>query len=198
MNFQVGQFVQTKTTKHFLKPFRAYEIVAFVDSHLTMICLKGQAGSHHVSDFVPFGSDTLGSPAEVGDPNYVKSPAKPLLTLPIDSIERKDYPLMSGCLNYFPAALAGVAKISKIGNDKHNPGEPLHHARSKSRDHGDCIIRHLVDLQDLLANDTRSGLTPTGKDQVLLEVSSLAWRALALSQELHEQFGAPLAPSARP
>ncbi len=117
-------------------------------------------------------------------------------TLPTDSKERKNFPLMSGCLNYFPAALAGVALTSKLGNDKHNPGEELHHARGKSMDHGDCILRHLVDLQDLLAQDKRSALTPKGIDTVLAEVSSLAWRALALSQELHERFGAPLAPGA--
>lgn len=116
------------------------------------------------------------------------------MTLPTDSKARKEYPLMSGCLNYFPAALAGVAKISKIGNDKHNPGEELHHDRNKSMDHGDCIIRHLTDVQDLLAAFKRGD---TGvKDNILLELSQLAWRALAYSQETHERFGAPLAPGA--
>lgn len=121
---------------------------------------------------------------------------KPDLTLPTDSNERKEYPLLRGCLRYFPAALAGVAHISKLGNDKHNPGEALHHARGKSMDHGDCLLRHLVDLQDLLAQDERSALTPLGVTKLKEEVSCLAWRALAYSQELHEKFGAPLAPGA--
>lgn len=136
-------------------------------------------------------------------PERSPSPAfieyKPLpkyLTLPTDSNERKEYPLFRGCLKYFPAALAGVAKISKVGNDKHNPGEELHHARGKSTDHPDCIMRHLMDVADILAQDERSALTPVGIDQLLGEVSSLAWRALAYSQELHEKFGAPLAPGA--
>ncbi len=116
-------------------------------------------------------------------------------TLPVDSKERKEYPLHSGCLRYFPAALAGVAKTSKIGNDKHNPGEPMHHARGKSMDHSDCVLRHLVDLEDLLAQLERGAEVPA--DTVLAEVNSLAWRALALSQELHERFGAPLAPGAK-
>jgi hypothetical protein len=118
------------------------------------------------------------------------------LTLPTDSAERKNYPMLSGCLKYFPAALAGVAKISKLGNDKHNPGEPMHHARGKSTDHGDCIIRHLTDTEDLLAAHSRniSGVSP---EQILAEASQLAWRALAYSQELHERFGAPLAPGAK-
>jgi len=118
-----------------------------------------------------------------------------VMTLPTDSNERKNYPMMSGVLNYFPAALAGVAKISKAGNDKHNPGQPLHHARGKSSDHGDCILRHLTDTQDLLAAKERGQLITS--DQVLTEASQLAWRALALSQELHEKYGAPLAPGVK-
>lgn len=118
------------------------------------------------------------------------------LTLPTDSQERKEYPMLAGCLKYFPAALAGVAKISKLGNDKHNPGEPLHHARGKSSDHGDCILRHLTDTEDLLAAYNRGDMAAS-VEQVLIEASQLAWRALAYSQELHEKFGAPLAPGAK-
>lgn len=111
-------------------------------------------------------------------------------TLPTDSAERKEYPLHSGCVRYFPAALAGVAKLSKIGNDKHNPGEEMHHARGKSTDHADCILRHMIDLDALVASGA-------DKERVLLEASSIAWRALALSQELHERYGSPLAPGAK-
>jgi hypothetical protein len=45
------------------------------------------------------------------------------LTLPTDSTERKNIPIVSGCLDYAPAALAGMARWSKVGNDKHNPGQ---------------------------------------------------------------------------
>lgn len=119
----------------------------------------------------------------------ILEPQKLASTLPTDSAERKEYPLHAGCIRYFPAALAGVARMSKLGNDKHNPGEQLHHARGKSMDHGDCILRHMIDLDGLLASGA-------SKDEVLAEVNSLAWRALALSQEVHEAFGAPLAPGA--
>lgn len=119
---------------------------------------------------------------------------KRIMTLPLDSAERKNFPLLSGCLKYFPAALAGVAHISKLGNDKHNPGQPMHHARGKSGDHGDCILRHLTDTEDLLAALSRGEAT---SEQVLTEASQLAWRALAYAQELHESFGAPLAPGAK-
>ena len=116
-------------------------------------------------------------------------------TLPTDSTERKDYALFSGCLRYFPAALAGVAKTSKLGNDKHNPGQEMHHARNKSGDHGDCILRHLMDLEDLIAGMNRGG--DITKETILNEASSMVWRSLALSQELHEKFGSPVAPGAR-
>jgi hypothetical protein len=115
-------------------------------------------------------------------------------TLPTDSAERKKYPMFRGLIRYFPAALAGVAKHSYEGNEKHNPGEEMHHARGKSTDHADCIVRHLVDL-DALESKV---LTPKGVQDLLTEANALAWRALALSQQIHEQYGdAPLAPGAR-
>ena len=121
------------------------------------------------------------------------------LTLPTDSAERKEYPMFEGCLAYFPAALAGVSKHSKMGNDKHNPGELLHHARGKSMDHKDCIVRHLVDIGDIEARILRRAeADPKVVATLLDEANALAWRALALSQELHEGYSnAPLAPNAR-
>jgi len=62
----------------------------------------------------------------------------------LTSAQRKDIPLYLGFLLYFPDAVAAVARHSKMGNDKHNPGEPLHWAREKSTDHLDCIARHLI------------------------------------------------------
>lgn len=101
--------------------------------------------------------------------------------LPVDSKERKDIPLATGVFDYFPAALAEVARVSKVGNDKHNPGQPLHHARGKSMDHADCIARHLLERGKI---DEGTGLRHSGE---------LAWRALALLQEEMEAAGAPLA-----
>lgn len=90
--------------------------------------------------------------------------------LPTDSKERKEIPLARGCLDYFPDALAEVARLSKAGNDKHNPGEPLHWSRNKSSDHADCIARHLIE---------RGTVDP---DDGFLHETKLAWRALALLQ----------------
>lgn len=105
-------------------------------------------------------------------------------TLPSGSEARKDIPIASGCLDYFPAALAEIARLSKYGNDKHNPGEELHHARAKSSDHADCIVRHLME---------RGEMDPSGFSHTVM----VAWRALALLQEELEANGAPLARGAR-
>lgn len=117
------------------------------------------------------------------------------MTLPVDSNDRKNYAVFRGCLRYFPAALAGVSKTSKLGNDKHNLGQEMHHARNKSQDHGDCILRHLMDVEDLLAAHSRG--EDVKVEEILIEIDSMAWRALALSQSIHEAFGAPLAPGAK-
>lgn len=114
--------------------------------------------------------------------------AAAMRTLPTDSAERKRRPLYRGPLRYFPAALALVAEVCQIGNDKHNPGQELHHARGKSTDHADCILRHLIDLSE------NGGLDEYGNPVV----GNIAWRALALAQEwLEENAGAPLAPGAK-
>lgn len=103
-------------------------------------------------------------------------------TMPVDSESRKGVPITTGVFDYFPAALAYVARVSKAGNDKHNPGEPLHWARGKSMDQADAIGRHLID---------RGGFDP---DTGLRHSGELAWRALALLQlELEEAGEAPLA-----
>lgn len=98
----------------------------------------------------------------------------------LTSAERKQTPIATGVLDYFPDALAAVAQLSKWGNDKHNPGEPLHWAREKSTDHADCIARHLI------GRGTRDG---DGQRHS----ASLAWRALALLQLEIEAERAPLA-----
>lgn len=134
-------------------------------------------------------------------------------TLPTDSAERKRYPLFSGLMRYFPAALAGVARHSVSGNEKHiHPGRPynpdadtLRHDRTKSTDHADCILRHLVDLDELVDKQTlmfENGEFDRGEfedrnAEILSEANALAWRALALAQDMHERYGsADAAPAA--
>lgn len=89
-------------------------------------------------------------------------------------MNRKEQPVTTGLLDYFPDAMLAIANVSKIGNDQHNPGEPLHWAREKSSDHADCLARHLID---------RGKLDTDG----LMHSAKVAWRALALLQLEIEQ-----------
>lgn len=118
-----------------------------------------------------------------------RAKAKP--ALPDDSAARKALPLARGLLDYFPAACAAVSEVSRVGNDKHNPGEPMHHARGKSSDHADCIMRHLVDR-----GTTYTELV-NGQPVPMRHSAALAWRAMALLQEELEAEGAPLARGAK-
>lgn len=88
--------------------------------------------------------------------------------------ERKAQPICSGVLDYFPDALMEVARVSKVGNDQHNPGQPLHWAKEKSTDEADALLRHLLDRGTL---DT-DGMRHSAK---------VAWRALALLQREIDQ-----------
>lgn len=87
----------------------------------------------------------------------------------LDSGGRKRRPVATGVLDYFPDAVVAVAEVSFLGNEQHNPGEPLHWAREKSGDHADCLARHLIQRGTLDADGTRHS-------------AKLAWRALALLQ----------------
>jgi hypothetical protein len=86
-----------------------------------------------------------------------------------DAKTRKNAPMARGLLDYFPDALFAVADLSRIGNEQHNPGQPMHWAKEKSTDHADCIMRHLVDRGTLDSDGVR-------------HATKVAWRALALLQ----------------
>lgn len=92
------------------------------------------------------------------------------------SDERKAEPVHSGVLMYFPDALAAVARLSKAGNDKHNPGEPLHWSRGKSTDQMDCAARHSLTPDHI---DPETGET---------ELVAMVWRGLAQLQLQQERL----------
>lgn len=58
---------------------------------------------------------------------------------------RKQKPIYTGVIKYFPKAINEVAYVSYIGNEQHNPNQPLHWNREKSKDHLDAMLRHLAD-----------------------------------------------------
>lgn len=110
------------------------------------------------------------------------APQEPAQSLPTSALARKELPLTTGLLDYFPAALIAVAGLSRIGNEQHNPGQPMHWARGKSGDEADALLRHLVD---------RGAIDTDG----IRHSTKVAWRALALLQKELEAEG--LAPISR-
>jgi len=88
---------------------------------------------------------------------------------PSEAEKRKRTPIYSGCLTYFPDAIAEIARLSYAANEQHNPGEPMHWAREKSSDHPDCLMRHLMEAGTIDTDGQR-------------HTAKVAWRALAMLQ----------------
>lgn len=86
------------------------------------------------------------------------------------ALSRKQNPVATGVLDYFPDAILEVSHVSFVGNEQHNPGSPLHWDRAKSTDEADALMRHMLQRG---TRDT-DGLRHTAK---------VAWRALALLQK---------------
>lgn len=83
--------------------------------------------------------------------------------------ERKERPVYSGVLKYFPDALLEVAHCSWVGNQQHHKDKPLHWDKSKSTDEPDALVRHLM----------QSGTFDTDG---IRHSAKVAWRGLALLQ----------------
>lgn len=82
--------------------------------------------------------------------------------LPEDAQARKDIPVYSGFITYFPDAIVAVSKLSLVGGLQHGQTrETLHWDRSKSTDHKDALMRHLIEE----------------------DWTAVAWRALAQLQK---------------
>ena len=85
---------------------------------------------------------------------------------------RKNTPVFSGVLKYFPDAIKEVSSCSLAGNIQHGNGEILHWDRSKSGDELDALARHLIDHSvDPLDTDGQ------------LHLAKVCWRALAALQK---------------
>jgi len=92
------------------------------------------------------------------------------MNLPTDAKERKNVPIATGVIDYFPDAIVDIAILSRIGNDQHNPGKPLHWDRSKSGDESDALMRHFMERGTVDTDGVRHS-------------TKVAWRALALLQK---------------
>jgi len=84
--------------------------------------------------------------------------------------KRKEVPIYSGVLMYFPDAIKEVAKCSFQGNLQHHPDKPLHWDRTKSNDDFDALARHLIDAGTI-------------DDDGIRHTAKVAWRALACLQK---------------
>jgi len=82
---------------------------------------------------------------------------------------RKERPIYSGLLKYFPDALMEVAHCSWKGNQQHHPDKPLHWDKTKSTDEQDALMRHLLE----------SGTYDTDG---VKHSAKVAWRSLAILQ----------------
>ncbi len=93
--------------------------------------------------------------------------------------QRKETPIYSGVLMYFPDAIREIARCSFIANEQHNPGTKMHWDRSKSGDELDALTRHLMEAG-------------TMDDDGILHSTKVAWRALAnLQKELENVVHLP-------
>jgi hypothetical protein len=126
-----------------------------------------------VTHFVnAFGDIAFGDiEAHLGIAKHVDTRPKPV-GLAGDSATRKESPIYEGFVCYFPNAMAEVARLSKYGNDKHNPGTELHWSFNKSNDHGDCIMRHQTQAEQV---DDSCGF---------LHAVMVAWRAMAQLEKI--------------
>lgn len=84
--------------------------------------------------------------------------------------ERKNRPVFTGVIKYFPDALMEVSRVSLAGNEQHHPGKPLHWDRNKSNDDYDALARHLIDAGTI-------------DDDGIRHTAKVAWRALACLQK---------------
>jgi hypothetical protein len=67
------------------------------------------------------------------------------VALPTDDKARKALPIWSFLMEYFPDSFLAVVRVAVAGNDQHNPGQPLHWAREKSKDQMNTAFRHMWD-----------------------------------------------------
>lgn len=88
-----------------------------------------------------------------------------------ESQRRKETPIFTGLICYWPDALEAVASHSYVNNEKHNPGETLHWSRDKSNDHLDSLARHLTDLGKLTL--------PLHNPEKIELLKAIVWRGLA-------------------
>lgn len=74
--------------------------------------------------------------------------------LPTDAKGREEWPIYDYQYGYFPDAYLEEVRVSWIGNQQHNPGQKMHWAREKSKDHMNKAMRHIEDYARGVQKDT--------------------------------------------
>ena len=106
-------------------------------------------------------------------PSPLISPFKKELIM--NAKDRKERPVFTGVIKYFPKAIMEIARVSLQGNKQHHPDKPLHWDRDKSKDDYDALARHLIDAGTI-------------DDDGIRHTAKVAWRALAcLEKELENE-----------
>ena len=85
--------------------------------------------------------------------------------LPEDAQARKNIPVYTAFVKYFPDAMVEVAKLSVKGNAQHNTPEKIWWDKSKSTDELDAMLRHMLEG----------------------DWAAMAWRSLAHLQRVIDQ-----------
>jgi hypothetical protein len=110
--------------------------------------------------------------------------------LPADAAKRKELPIITGFLDYFPNAIAEACRVSVEGNKQHfPPGTPLHFDPSVSSDDADALGRHIAQRGTRDADGQRHSAKALWRAAALLERELLAERQAAAVPALGATIG---------
>ena len=129
------------------------------EKRMNVIAQNGNEGLHYVH----YDLDGEITEIEVNDAEVVSDKAQ----------ARKKIPVYSGFVKYFPNAMKEVAVCSRIANEQHHAGKPLHWDMNKSTDELDALMRHLVDHT-----------TDPIDDDGIRHITKVAWRAMAMLERI--------------
>lgn len=110
-----------------------------------------------------------------------------------DKTRKGKWPVWDYMFKYFPLAFLEEVRVAVLGNEQHNPGQPLHWAREKSTDQLNTAFRHQFDYAEAKA---RGVVVPRDKDGKA-QLAQAIWRLKAqlqldLEEEARQQSGVPM------
>ena len=129
------------------------------EKRMNVIAQNGNDGLHYVH----YELDGNITEMKVNDVEVVTDKAQ----------QRKKIPVYSGFVKYFPNAMKEVAVCSRIANEQHHAGKPLHWDMDKSTDELDAMMRHLIDH-----------ISEPIDDDGIRHITKVAWRAMAMLERI--------------